>query len=141
MDDFDRIIEESHQACLGIVNRSPDGFKELYSRAQDVTLANPFGPAVRGWEEAEGVLELAASRYRDGEIVGFESFAKHVTPELGWIHEVERYRAKVGAAEELSPIVLRVTSVFRVEDGAWKLIHRHADPIAKPQAAESVIQQ
>ena len=27
-----------------------------------------------------------------------------------------------------------------VEDGTWKVAHRHADPVTVPQSAESVIQ-
>jgi ketosteroid isomerase-like protein len=34
-----------------------------------------------------------------------------------------------------------VTSIFRREDGTWKLVHRHADPITAPQSAESVISE
>jgi ketosteroid isomerase-like protein len=34
-----------------------------------------------------------------------------------------------------------VTSIFRKEDGVWRLVHRHADPITSPRPAESVIQQ
>ena len=41
-------------------------------------------------------MERATSNYRDGEIVGFENVAKYVTPELAYIVEVERYKAKVG---------------------------------------------
>jgi ketosteroid isomerase-like protein len=54
---------------------------------------------------------------------------------------VERYKAKVGGGEGLAPIALRVTSIFRREDGAWKIMHRHADPITTAQPAESVIRE
>jgi ketosteroid isomerase-like protein len=74
-------------------------------------------------------------------ITGFENVAKYVTPELAYIVEVERYKAKVGGGEELAPISLRVTSIFRREDGVWKIVHRHADPITTAQPAESVIQK
>jgi hypothetical protein len=30
--------------------------------------------------------------------------------------------------------------IFRPEDGTWKVVHRHADPISTPQPAESLIQ-
>jgi ketosteroid isomerase-like protein len=43
--------------------------------------------------------------------------------------------------EEVTPVVLRVTSIFRPEDGTWKIVHRHADPITTAQPAESVIQR
>jgi hypothetical protein len=82
-----------------------------------------------------------APRYRDGEIVGFENVARYVTSELAYIVEVERYRAKIGGREDITPVSLRVTSIFRPEEDTWKVVHRHADPIITPQPAESVIQQ
>ena len=70
-----------------------------------------------------------------------ENVAKHVSSELACIVEMERYRARVGGGEDFRPVTLRVTSIFRPEDGTWKIVHRHADPITTPQPAESVIQE
>ena len=85
-------------------------------------------------------MRRAASFYRDGEAIGFDGMAKHVTPDLACIVETERYRSKVGGAGELTPVTIRVTSIFRREDGVWKLVHRHADPITTARSAESVIE-
>ena len=52
-------------------------------------------------------MERAASRYRDGEIAGLETVAKYVTSELAYIVEVERYQAKVGGGEDITPVTLR----------------------------------
>jgi hypothetical protein len=40
-----------------------------------------------------------------------------------------------------SSVALRTTSVFRNEGGAWKLMHRRADPITSARSADSVMQQ
>src|SRR5215212_8047638 len=141
VDDLDQVIERSHLALGEIVNGNPEPLKEMYSHRQDVSLANPFGPPVRGWDEAARTMERAASNYRDGEIVGFENVAKYATSDLAYIVEVECYRAKVGGREEITPLTLRVTSILRPEGGTWKIVHRHADPISTPQPAESVIQE
>jgi ketosteroid isomerase-like protein len=53
--------------------------------------------------------------------------------------EIERYRARVGGVAESVPVSVRVTTDFRREDGDWKVVHRHADPITAPRQAESVI--
>ena len=39
-------------------------------------------------------MERAASNYRDGEVIGFDTLAKLVTPDLAYVVEVERLRAK-----------------------------------------------
>jgi ketosteroid isomerase-like protein len=55
--------------------------------------------------------------------------------------EIERCQTKVEGREDVTPIALRVTTIFRPEDGAWKVVHRHADSITTAQPAESVIQK
>ena len=132
--DFDDVIEQYHQALDEIVKGSGEGYKRVYSHRDDVTLANPFGPAARGWEHVAKTLDRAASIYRDGEATGFERIATCITPELAYIHEVERCRSKVGGRDDITPISVRVTSIFRPEDGTWKLVHRHADPITAPRS-------
>jgi hypothetical protein len=96
VDDLDEVIEQSHLALGEIVKGNPEPLKMVYSHHEDVTLANPFGPPVHGWQQAAATMERAASNYRDGEIVGFERVAKYVNAELAYIVEVERYKAKVG---------------------------------------------
>lgn len=132
-------LEEYHRAGLEITNGNPDVYKTLYSRRDDVTLANPFGPPARGWSDVSATLDRAATNYRDGEVVGFENVSTVITPELAYTLEIESYRARVGGAAEMTPVAVRVTTVFRREDGAWKVMHRHADPITAPRPPESVI--
>ena len=141
VDDVDELIERYHLALRELEIGNPEHFEEIYSHRDDVSLANPFGPLVRGWDRAARAMEGSASNYRDGEIVGFENVAKYLTSELACIVEMERYRARVGSGEDISPVTLRVTSIFRPEDGTWKIVHRHADLITTPQPAESVIQE
>ena len=140
-DDVDRFIERYHLALGEFVKGNPEPVKEMVSHKDDVTLANPLGPPARGWDEVAKTIEHAASTIRDGEIIGFEIVSKLVTPELAYILEIERQEAKLGANDELTPFALRVTMIFRPEDGQWKLVHRHADPITTPQPVESMIQE
>ena len=142
VEDVDRLIEQFQLSMDGFLKGDPEPTKRVFSHRDDVTLANPYGPPARGWEEVAAVGERAATQFRDGEIVGFETIEKYVTDELAYIVRVERARAKVGGSEDLTPITLRVTMIFRPEeDGEWKIVHRHADPITTSQVAESVIQE
>jgi len=140
MDDLNAVVEQSHLALGEFVKGNPEPLKALYSHKEDVSLANPFGPAKRGWPRVAETMEHAASLYGDGEVIGFESVAMCTTPELAYIVEVERYKARMRGRETVSPVALRVTSIFRPEDGTWKIVHRHADPITVVQPAESVVQ-
>jgi ketosteroid isomerase-like protein len=95
--------------------------KRLYSRRDDVTLANPFGPPVRGWSQVSATLDRAAENYRDGEVVGFENVSTGIGSDLAYTVEVESYQARVGGAEEIAPVAVRVTTIFRREEDVWKV--------------------
>jgi len=138
--DFDQVVEQSHAAVDEFVRGNNKPLEQLYSRRDDVTLGNPFGPFVRGFDEVAETMERAATYYRDGKAIGFDLVAKEVTQDLAFVVEVERVSSKIGGSEDETPVSLRVTSIFRNEDGEWKLLHRHADPITSPRPAKSVVQ-
>jgi ketosteroid isomerase-like protein len=120
---------------------NPEPVKERWSHREDVSVANPYGPPVRGWEQVAKTIEHASSLRSDGEFVGSEIVAKYVTPELAYVVQIERAEAKIGGREDVTPYAVRATNIFRPENGEWKVVHRHADPITTAQPAESVIQQ
>ena len=141
VDDVDQLIEQWQLAAGEFVKGNPEPVKKLWSRREDVTLANPYGPPVRGWEQVAKTIEHAASLRRGGEFVGSEIVAKYVTPELAYVVQLERAKAKVGRREDIVSIATRATMIFRPEEeGTWKMVHRQADHITTAQPAESVIQ-
>ena len=139
--DFDRLIEQNHQMLGEFIRGNIEPAKKFFSHREDVTLANPFFPVACGWQNVLATLERAILNFKDGQLVGFDPVAKNATPDLAYTVEVERFKAKVGGGKDVSPVAIRVTSIFRPEEGVWKLVHRHADPITSPQPAESVIQK
>ena len=140
VDDLDEVVEQYHLAIGKFMKGNPESARKMFSHRDDVTLANPRGVVAHGWTQVAKAMDLAASSRRDGEIVGFEIVAKHVSAELAYVVEVERLKGRFGGREELYAYDLRVTMIFRPEDGEWKVVHRHADQITATQPAESVIQ-
>ena len=140
-DDFDALIEPYHEALSAILSGDSSGYKALYSQGDDVTLANPFGGVARGRAEVEERLDKAASNFRDGEVIGFETITKSVTSELAYLVEVEKSKAKVGGSDEQISTEIRVTTVFRPEAGTWKVVHRHADPAVNVKTPETAFQR
>ena len=142
VDDVDQLIEQYQQALGEFMKGNPEPVQMLFSHREDVSLANPLGPPAHGWEQVAQTIERAASNFRDGEFLSTEIIERNVTPELAYAVWLERAKAKVSGEEDIFvPIALRVTMIFRPEEGTWKIVHRHADPITTPQPAESVIQQ
>jgi ketosteroid isomerase-like protein len=138
--DFERFIEQQHEALNRFAKGHHEPLAALWSRADDVTLGNPFGPFVRGFDAVNETMERAASFYRDGKAVGFDRLAEHVGADVAYLVEVERFEAKMGGRADVTPVSLRCTTILRRENGEWRLVHRHADPITTARSAESVIQ-
>ncbi len=131
--ELDRVIEKYRLALGDFVKGNPEPMKLLFSIQEDITLANPFGGMRHGRQQVFEGLERSASFFKDGEAPGFQTIAKHVTNNLASIIVVENYRTKVVGRQDYTPVSLRVTSLFRLEDGLWKVIHRHADPLVTAQ--------
>jgi ketosteroid isomerase-like protein len=139
--DFDQVVEQYHRALIELGKGNSEPTKEMFSRREDVSAAGGFGGVLHGWKQVAENTEFAASRFKRGEASSFESVVKYATPDLGYVVEIERYRAKLVGREDVVPVALRVTSIFRREDGIWRLVHCHGDPITSIQATESVIQK
>jgi len=139
--EFDDVMAEARRALDSIAKGNPDGYKALYSEGDDITIGNPFGGFGRGKEAVYEQMERAASYFRDGQTLSFETVMQSVGPEFAYTVEIERFRTKIGGHDEPSEVALRVTCVYRREPEGWKLVHRHADPRVERQAPQSVIEQ
>ena len=139
--DLAQVMEEYRRALDAFVKGDPRPVKELMSRRDDVTLANPLGPPVRGWSQVEETTDRAAAQGRGGELTGWETISEYATADLAYNVGIQQSRLKLGGADELSPVSLRVTTIFRREDDGWRIVHRHADPITSPRPIESLSEQ
>jgi ketosteroid isomerase-like protein len=54
-----------------------------------------------------------------------------VGDDFAYLIAIERTTASVDGSEPTS-YALRSTTIFRREDGEWKIVHRHADPVDDP---------
>ena len=139
VEDLDEVIERCQLALREFIKGNPQPMQAMFSHREDVTLANPIAPSARGWEQVAATMERAASNLKDGEITGFETVAKYVTPELAYVVWIERNEGKIGGREDVAHYDLRVTMIFRPEDDTWKIVHRHADTVTTARPVESLI--
>jgi ketosteroid isomerase-like protein len=138
--DLNKLRDQYHQSVAAFIQGDPGVQKPLWSRRDDVTLANPLGPPAKGFDAVCQIMDSAAVQISEGDGCTFDTIAWVETADLAYEVGIERNRAKLGDAAEKVPITLRVTTVFRREGDGWKIVHRHADPITTPRPAQSVAQ-
>lgn len=122
-EDFDAKV----LAALGSFVAGDAGpYAALWSRADDVSIFGGFGGRERGWSEVQPRLEWAARQYRGGQAT-VETISTVVGHDLACTVRIER---SSGSGDDPAKAKdLRVTQVARVEEGRWRLIHRHGDPL------------
>ena len=120
---------------------NPQPFKDICSHADDVTIMGGFGGYEKGWSgQVEKRYDWASARFAGGqsERHDIENISLVVTPELAYSVDIARTKFRPANAQEARSMALRVTSIFRLEDGDWKLVHRHADPLVDVRPDASV---
>ena len=61
--------------------------------------------------------------------------------DLAYTVWIEHGEVRVEGRDDYAPLVVRVTHIFRREDGAWKIIHRHGDPVVEKTEATAILQR
>ena len=137
LEEFRKLYRRSLEA---FITGDPEPQKELWSRSEDVTLANPLGPPAKGPERVFEAMEAAAAAVTEGEGLTYEVISSYETADLAYDVALQGGRVRIGESPGMVAVALRVTSIFRREDEDWRLVHRHADPITQARPIESLVQ-
>ena len=119
------------------INGDPTLWKENASQREDATIFGAFGGYEKGWNEVGPRYEWASSQFKAGGArIKVEYLNTGASGDLAFTVAIERQEeVRLGNQENpAAPRALRVTQVFRKENGAWKLLHRHADPLIEKKA-------
>jgi ketosteroid isomerase-like protein len=99
--------------------------QDIWSHAGDVTIMDPFGGRLTGWEAVDGEFTKVAAMKLGGKIV-FKDLHLYAGSDLGYTIGVEDGE-NMGADGKPVMINHRATNIFRMENGQWKLVHHHTD--------------
>ena len=128
VDEFlEAVLPRQRQADLALLNGDSRPRKVLWSHEAPVTVLGA-AKTVSGWAEVESLFDWLAANFSNGTSYELDVTAAGVSGDLGYVAGAEHSKASV-RGEAPAAIALRVTLIFRRENGEWKEIHRHADPI------------
>jgi len=128
LDDFRAtILSRQREAEEAFVAQGDAGPRmELWSRRDPVTLYGALGISESGWDELSRIFPWVASRFSNVSDFRFDVEVVEVSGDMAYTLGFERFNASVrGRAVE--PITVRVTHIYRREDGEWRIVHRHGD--------------
>jgi ketosteroid isomerase-like protein len=119
-------LKRQVDADLAIHDGDPAPRIAMWSREDPVSLFGAHVPVVTGWAEAEKTFQWLASRCSQARKFDVELVAAGVSGDLGYTVGFEHSEFSLEGAP-VGPGLLRVTHIYRRENGEWRIVHRHGD--------------
>lgn len=128
-EDLERLERWLDEAGTRMLDGDWGLWRDKLSRREDVTVLGAYGASVTGWEDVRARFEQTAAGYAGGGgHTTHETIASWMDSDLACIVTVEHNHTRLDGKP--ATFRYRATHVFRREDGDWKLVLRHADPLA-----------
>jgi ketosteroid isomerase-like protein len=124
--DFQQFFRDREAAGQAYVNGNAEPVTQLIAARTPVTFFGPSGTVNQDAESVAALFRKQAAPFRHGESE-FETLQAHVDETSAYWVGIQKARVTAEGAMTPAHMNLRVTELFRREDGEWKLVHRHAD--------------
>ena len=137
-DSFREALTRENLAEQALYSGDPEPYKAMWSRSPDVSLFGAFGPCKTGWSELSRIFDWIATRFQGGS-VSLEYELVYEGTDLAFTVGYERGELPAAGGASRTHTI-RVTQIYRRENGRWRLIHRHGDfaPVDKSPPAPAV---
>jgi ketosteroid isomerase-like protein len=137
LDDFlATTLPRQLEAERAIHNGDPEPRMAMWSTNEPVTVLGAVQNAT-GRDEATKLFRWLAAGFSNCAAFSFDLIAAGVSGDLAYTTGYEHTSVSWDGVP-LEPYILRVTHVYRRENGEWKIVHRHGDKVSadKNAAAE-----
>lgn len=122
------LVRLSADANAALMRGDGKRYFELVACSQDFTLMSPFGGKPSHGPVSRERMEQIGHFFRNGTFEQ-ELVQAYAVPGMVVLATIERAHVEVGGLPA-QDWALRVTQVYRRDGKAWRLAHRHADPLA-----------
>jgi ketosteroid isomerase-like protein len=127
---FDNFLKQRRDVAAAFVNGDAAPLGAISTASDPATIFGPSGGTEQGASRVLEVNEQASRRFHGG-TTDIEVLHSGESGDLAYWTGIQRASVKVEGRHDPAPMTLRVTELFRRENGEWKLIHRHADPLGE----------
>ena len=131
LQDFEQFMKRRQAASDAYVQGDPDPLNTIVATASPATFFPPAGGFTQGTTEVASRYTRDAAAFDPGSHFSFQILQMAAGDGVAYWVGFMRGEARMRGRAEAIPMNLRVTEVFRREAGEWKMVHRHADPLAE----------
>jgi ketosteroid isomerase-like protein len=143
-EEFTGFLQTREQASAAYIAGDVAPLIAITARNDPASFMPPSGTVVTGAEAVMSAFAEGARQFRQGSRGRFEVIQCGSAGDLGFWTGLHHAQVSLEGRDRSVPMVLRTTEIFRRENGAWKLAHRHADllkqspPEARTQARAKI---
>jgi len=123
---FAAAVARLHAAMADVANGDIAAIRALYSHSADATSMYGWGGYEHGWDAVSARWDWAGEQFKGG-TVSYHNVTTVCADTLGFTTDIETFKVKVAGVEKPTEWSNRVTHIFRLENGEWRLLHRHAN--------------
>lgn len=123
---FEEAATEFYVALNRVLAGDVEPMLAIWSHEPDVTYMSPFGELLEGWEPIRASWQAQADAGLGGEVHA-EELRLLESDNLAFAVGFERGQVEVDG--QPTPVDIRATSLYRREDGQWRMIGHHTDPL------------
>jgi len=127
--EFEQFMERREDAARAFVRGDAAPLGSIVARVSSATFFAPQGGYEQGPDHVYSIYERDATHFTSGD-TSFEILHMAASDGIAYWVGFQRAMARLDGSAEPIAFNLRVTEVFRREGNEWKLVHRHADPLA-----------
>jgi len=124
---FDEFMKKRDEIARDYVNGESASLEEILTRQDPATFFPPSGDIEQGAARVAAADTKGASMFSKPGTSKLEILQSGASGNLAFWTGLQHAEVRQGPKGDKTPMTLRITEVFRYEDGGWKLAHRHAD--------------
>jgi ketosteroid isomerase-like protein len=119
-------IARLHVAMAKVANGDISAIKALYAHSDDATSFYGWGGYEKGWDAVAKRWDWAGRQFKGG-TVSYRNVTIVAGADLAYTTDIETFQVRMDGMDQPTQWSNRVTHIFRLEDGEWRLVHRHAN--------------
>jgi ketosteroid isomerase-like protein len=131
LQNFKQFMKQREKASLAFVNGDAGPLDRIATHVSPATIFGPMGGYVEGAKKVNATNEHGARMFEPGSKNSFKVLHMVAGDGVAFWAGIQRSTVRMGGKRAAISMGLRVTEVFQHQNGEWKLVHRHADPMVE----------
>jgi NAD(P)H-dependent FMN reductase/ketosteroid isomerase-like protein len=130
---FAEFMKKRADVAQAYVNGDARPLDQIVATSGQATFFPPSGGSEHGAEAVKQRYDRDVAVFHSGGETQLDVLHSAASDDVAYWTGFQIAEVRMDGSGEPQSMKLRVTELFRLVDGEWKMIHRHADPMAEPR--------